>query len=212
MKFKVGDKVKVRSWESMAAEFGLDGEDIDNPDYCFVRDMKQYCGKCVTISRCHNDYYDIEEDGRQWSWDDTMFENVVGHKFKVGDKVRIIGNTASHEFDIDAIVTITDIDNNDDACTYLCVDNGNIEWWASEEDIELVGKQSDKEPVVYQYLIVNTLSGIMFTVEDENEQYLFTKKQVIEHLNNDIAYPSQWTIVSVNETFNVNSIMEEEVK
>lgn len=70
-----------------------------------------------------------------------MFEDVVGHKFKVGDEVRIIGNQASHEFDIDAIVTITDINNNDDTCTYLCVDNANenIEWWASEEDIELVG-------------------------------------------------------------------------
>ena len=52
----------------------------------------------------------------------------------------------------------------------------------------------------------------MFTSEDEDEQYLFTKEQVIEHLNNDIAYPSQWTVVPVNETFNVESIMEEEVK
>ena len=212
MKFKVGDKVKVRSWGSMEAEFGLNYDEIDNPDYTFVKSMKKYCGKYVTISTCHRDYYDIKEDDEQYCWTDTMFEAVVGHKFKLGDEVRIIGNQAEHEFDIDAIVTITDINNNDDTCTYLCVDNGNIEWWASEEDIELVGKQSDKEPVVYQYLIVNTLSGIMFTTEDENEQYLFTKKQVIEHLNNDIAYPSQWTIVSADKTFNVNSIMEEEVK
>ena len=209
MKFKVGDKVKVRSWGSMEAEFGLNYGEIDNPDYPFVEDMKRYCGKYVTISGCHRNYYNIKEDDEQYSWTDTMFEAVVGHKFKLGDEVRIIGNQASHEFDIGAIVTITNINRNDDTCTYLCVDNGNIEWWASEEDIELVGKQSDKEPVVYQYLIVNTLSGIMFTTEDENEQYLFTKKQVIEHLNNDIAYPSQWTVVSVNETFNVESIMKE---
>ena len=209
MKFKVGDKVKVRSWESMKAEFGLDGEDIDNPDHYFVSDMERYCSKYVTISSCLLNYYDIKEDEGHWNWDDTMFEDVAGHKFKVGDKVRIIGNEASHEFDIDAIVTITDINNNDDTCTYLCVDNVNIEWWASEEDIELVGSD---ESVVYQYLIVNTLSGIMFTTEDENEQYLFTKEQVVEHLNNDIAYPSQWTIVSADKTFNVESIMEEEVK
>ena len=208
MKFKVGDKVKVRSWESMVAEFGLDGEDIDNPDYCFVRDMKQYCGKCVTISRCPNDYYDIEEDGGQWSWDDTMFENVVGHKFKVGDKVRIIGNTASHEFTNGDIVVVTKINRNDDTCTYLCLDTNNedIEWWASEEDIELV---EQGESVVYQCLVVNTLSGIMFTSEDEDEQYLFTKEQVIEHLNNDIAYPSQWTVVSADKIFNVESILKE---
>ena len=209
MKFKVGDKVKVRSWESMEAEFGLNYGEIDNPDYHFVKSMKKYCGKYVTISGCHRNYYNIKEDNERYSWTNTMFENVVGHKFKVGDKVRIIGNTASHEFTNGDIVVVTKINRYDDTCTYLCADNGNIEWWASEEDIELVGKQSDKEPVVYQYLIVNTLSGIMFTSEDEDEQYLFTKEQVIEHLNNAIAYPSQWTVVSVNETFNVESIMKE---
>ena len=208
MKFKVGDKVKVRSWESMEAEFGLDYNAIDNPGHYFVEDMKRYCGKYVTISDCHRNYYNIKEDNERYSWTNTMFENVVGHKFKVGDKVRIIGNTASHEFTNGDIVVVTKINRNDDTCTYLCLDTNNedIEWWASEEDIELVGSD---EPVVYQYLIVNTLSGIMFTSEDEDEQYLFTKEQVIEHLNNAIAYPSQWTVVSVNETFNVESIMKE---
>ena len=130
-------------------------------------------------------------------------------KFKIGNKVRIIGNTASHGFNNGDVAVVTKINRDDDTFTYLCVDTNNEDngWWASEEDIELVGKQSDKEPVVYQYLIVNILSGIMFTVEDE--QYLFTKEQVIEHLNNDIAYPSQWTVVSVNETFNIESIMKE---
>ena len=124
-------------------------------------------------------------------------------KFKIGNKVRIIGNTANHQFNIGDDAIIIEIDENDDICTYLCagVNNGADEWWVAEDDIE--------PAVVYQYLIVNILSGIMFTSEDENEQYLFTKKQVVEHLNNDIAYPSQWTIVSADKTFNVNSIMEE---
>lgn len=132
-------------------------------------------------------------------------------KFKIGNKVRIIGNTASHGFNNGDVAVVTKIDRDDDTCTYMCVDtnNADIGWWTSGEDIELV---EQGESVVYQYLIVNTLSGIMFTTEDENEQYLFTKEQVVEHLNNDIAYPSQWTVVSVNETFNVESILKEEVK
>ena len=127
-------------------------------------------------------------------------------KFKIGNKVRIIGSTANHQFNIGDDAIIIKIDENDDIYTYLCagVNDGAYVWWVAEDDIELA--------VVYQYLIVNILSGIMFTSEDENEQYLFTKKQVVEHLNNDIAYPSQWTIVSADKTFNVNSIMEEEVK
>ena len=127
-------------------------------------------------------------------------------KFKIGDEVRIIANTngdSGHDFNLGTVVTITDIDRDSKCFPYECADDTH-NWWVAEEDIEPV--------VVYQYLIVNTLSGIMFTTEDEDEQYLFTKEQVIEHLNNDIAYPSQWTIVSADKTFNVSSIMEEEVK
>ena len=127
-------------------------------------------------------------------------------KYKIEDEVRIIGSKAQHHFNIGDDAIIIEIDENDDICTYLCagVNNGADVWWVAEDDIE--------PAVVYQYLIVNILSGIMFTSEDEDEQYLFTKEQVVEHLNNDIAYPSQWTIVSADKTFNVNSIMEEEVK
>ena len=127
-------------------------------------------------------------------------------KYKVGDKVRIVANTNGddgHDFNIGTVVTIIDTNRASKHFSYACEDDTH-NWWVSGEDIE--------PAVVYQYLIVNTLSGIMFTTEDENEQYLFTKKQVIEHLNNDIAYPSQWTIVSADKIFNVNSIMEEEVK
>lgn len=124
-------------------------------------------------------------------------------KYKIEDKVRIIGSKANHQFNIGDDAIIIGIDENDDISTYLCasVNNGADVWWVAEDDIE--------PAVVYQYLIINILSGIMFTSEDEDEQYLFTKEQVVEHLNNDIAYPSQWTVVSVNETFNVESIMKE---
>ena len=36
MKFKVGDRVKVRSWDAMEEEFGLDDGNINNTGYCFT--------------------------------------------------------------------------------------------------------------------------------------------------------------------------------
>ena len=45
-----GDKVLVRSWESMEEEFGIDDDgDIDSTP-CFATRMKEYCGKTMIVS------------------------------------------------------------------------------------------------------------------------------------------------------------------
>lgn len=47
--FHVGDVVRIRQWDDMKAEFGVDsGRDIACPG-CFIRDMKRFCGMEVTI-------------------------------------------------------------------------------------------------------------------------------------------------------------------
>ena len=72
-KFKVGDKVRVRSWESMEKEDGLNYYDSIAVRCSFVKEMKPLCGKTVTISRASMDgTYCIEEGGYFWS--DGMFE------------------------------------------------------------------------------------------------------------------------------------------
>lgn len=51
MKYKVGDKVKVRKWSDMALEFGVDDDgDIKMPVY-FIKDMEQFCGKDCNYKR-----------------------------------------------------------------------------------------------------------------------------------------------------------------
>ena len=81
-KYKVGDKVRVRTWDSMAEQFGLDGTGIKVPGNYFVLKMKCYCGKVVTIARV-NSYgeYHIKEDNREgthsfWWFNDNMLEDV----------------------------------------------------------------------------------------------------------------------------------------
>ena len=49
---KVGDVLRIRSWESMQAEFGFrcDGN-INVPGACFNIHMREHCGKKVTVEK-----------------------------------------------------------------------------------------------------------------------------------------------------------------
>lgn len=68
MKYKVGDKVKVR-------------EDLEEDRYygndIFTRLMRDYKGKVVTIEKCTDNGYMIEEDKRGWYFTDEMFEGLA---------------------------------------------------------------------------------------------------------------------------------------
>ena len=48
-RFHHGDKVRVREWDDMAAEYGMDGDgDIKMP-FGFTEPMKQFCGQEYTV-------------------------------------------------------------------------------------------------------------------------------------------------------------------
>ena len=86
-KFKVGDKVKVRSWKSMAKEYGVDCGAIQVP-CVFVPAMSKYCGTVVTIKLVTSGgRYKIEEDGKEnWTFSEQMFEPGVIAKTKHSPK------------------------------------------------------------------------------------------------------------------------------
>ena len=74
MKYKVGDKVKVRSWDSLAKEFGVEyAGDIRLPNNWFVHQMQKYCGEMLVITEVGTISYRTE--GNTWNWTDEMFES-----------------------------------------------------------------------------------------------------------------------------------------
>lgn len=57
---KPGDRVKIRTWEDMKKQYGL----------CVVENMRQYCGRVVTVSSVNEEteYLRIEDDSNCWTW------------------------------------------------------------------------------------------------------------------------------------------------
>lgn len=69
MKYKIGDKVKVRNDLKVLKRYG---------DHTFVKRMEKYKGKLVTISDELPGFYHIKEDKNEnWNWAEQMFEPVV---------------------------------------------------------------------------------------------------------------------------------------
>lgn len=86
MKYKVGDKVRVKSkqWYDKNKDTG----GIVKVSKFFVEEMSEWCGKEVTIRAIFDDFYTLEEDKEVWNWTDEMFEDkTMEHKFKCKDEV-----------------------------------------------------------------------------------------------------------------------------
>lgn len=77
MKYKVGDKVRVRTWKDMAKEYGIDEftGSIRVP-HSFTHTMKKYCGKIMTIKNVFYDFYLLEEADEPWCFSEEMLESV----------------------------------------------------------------------------------------------------------------------------------------
>lgn len=77
MRCKVGDKVRVRQWDDMEKESGLnDCGDINNG---FTQSMKHFCGRIYEIYKVYNYYYILKDESIvfDWCFTDEMLEDVV---------------------------------------------------------------------------------------------------------------------------------------
>lgn len=72
MKYKVGDKVKIREDLEDGKEYGKD---------FFVSEMNFLKGKTVIISDIEYDFYKLKEDSGKWNWTDEMFSGKISEDF-----------------------------------------------------------------------------------------------------------------------------------
>ena len=78
MKYKIGDKVKIREDLKGGCCYGL---------YCDA-EMEKYKGKIATITEVtDNGFYRIDLDKEEWYWSDDMFENYTLTEKQFNDKI-----------------------------------------------------------------------------------------------------------------------------
>ena len=78
MRYKVGDKVRVRSDLKVSKEYG---------GMIFSDVMSQHCGETVTISQVSYDHYRIVEYGCYWT--DEMFEGLAEDELTAEEAIRL---------------------------------------------------------------------------------------------------------------------------
>ena len=121
MKYKAGDKVRVRSWEEMEREFGGDtGGNIAvrGDEFLFTKGMREFCGKEFTVKVVDEAFGEYLLDGvvPEWKFCDEMLCDVSGRS-SVHERAKIL----------------------DEAAKIICSDR-NDEYGEPEDNFEVIGE------------------------------------------------------------------------
>lgn len=74
LKFKVGDKVRVKSLDWYDSNKNVHGDIYNTIELnVFVRTMARYCGKVLNIAGIENNFYVVKEN--IFCWEDWMLED-----------------------------------------------------------------------------------------------------------------------------------------
>lgn len=82
MKYKVGDKVRIREDLKVGKEYD---------EATVVENMKRYFGKTTTIRDVYEHCYTLDVDNGDWIWTDDMFEDGV-EKVKEESDIKEVKN------------------------------------------------------------------------------------------------------------------------
>lgn len=83
MKYKVGDVVRIREWDDMEKEFGVDSLGDIQCYGTFVSGMKEFCGRVGTVcGRYRDKFYIVSFDGERSHW--NFSDDMIDHKYAKG--------------------------------------------------------------------------------------------------------------------------------
>ena len=189
MKYKVGDKVRIKN-----LDWYYENKDkidqIDCGSACFVPPMVTFCEQIVTISSILStlEAYRIEEDDGEFNWTDEMIERLVErngkiYPYKIGDRVILKGRNRC--------ATITDLkyDTFGNLSYYINIDNDEDNSIVYPTDLLLPYDNKVEGLVEEEIGLIDTLSsrwvnefslpeGYIF--KDENGNVINTTKIVLE--------------------------------
>jgi exonuclease III len=83
MKYKVGDRVKIKSLDWYTENKDEDGDVYFKHCFNFIEEMKKYCGNTMTIEKIFGEYdicpdiYKMKDDDNTYSWTEEMIECIV---------------------------------------------------------------------------------------------------------------------------------------
>lgn len=160
MKFKVGEKVKIK--KNLKKGYGF--------KYYVADEMEKFKGKTVTIYSVNSEAYRIEEDNMSWDWTEDMFEGLAIitkeelFKMPIGTKI----TTDLEENNIFVKVGENDFCNND--CDHIEYDN-------IKEDLSLD---------YYEGKIIEIQEPNYTTIYKEDKQ---VKEMTIAEIEKELGYP-----------------------
>lgn len=98
MKYKVGDKVRIRKDLKVNVQYG---------STVFTSLMCKHKGEETIITKVLSNFYSLEVDDEMWAWSEEMLEPITECDFKVGDKV--IFNPSENN-KLTGVFTVSEID------------------------------------------------------------------------------------------------------
>ena len=172
MKYKVGDRVKIKSLDWYNENKNQLGR-VSCGSKSYTIEMCFFCGKTLTIQAIGLDFYLMEEDNLGYEFTDEMIEGLAEEgskpKFKVGDKITNGKGTVT-------ILTLTSdsyiLEDTFGECGTLYFKYQD-KWKIVEEEVGLVDKLSSRW--VNEFNLPN---GYIF--KDENGNVINATKIVLE--------------------------------
>lgn len=205
MKYNVGDKVRIKTFEELADGNKVRCDGTIEKGHSFTKEMRKMCGKEVTIEVVEERGYLLEEDTSPfpYTYEDWMFEEVLvkEFKFKVGDVVKIVGQFANHGFELGEVVEVMSLPSTKHkeqwyfcrsltGYSYYYVDERDMEY---DEDLISMDKEKVARKVLDGMFVDDLYSGAVaieddFDVVDKPRHYADKKIEVINYIQDTVDF------------------------